>query len=97
MTKRAGRKLVALVACGALSLAAALPASGVADTGGVPHTTKPCKPKAHGNGPKHEPRNTHGRKCGFHRVSDPVTTPGDDGSDDGTGDGDVTEGDDPIV
>ena len=94
MSTRALRKLIGLVACGVLALGAALPASGVADTGGVPHTTKPCPAKGHGHGPKHEARNSHGRKCGFHRA-DSAPTPGDDGSgddgtDDGTDDGDVS-------
>ena len=67
MGTRAIRKLAAVAACAALGVAAALPSTGVADQGGVPHTTKPCKPRKHANGPKHPARNAHGRKCGFNR------------------------------
>jgi hypothetical protein len=57
------RKLVALV--GAAALCVAVPGAALADQGGVPHSTKPCKSKANGNGPKKDAPNTKGKKCGF--------------------------------
>jgi hypothetical protein len=90
MRRRPIGRLAALLACCALGIGAALPASGIADRGGVPHHGKPCKVRAHGNGPKHPAPNSHGRKCGFHRTAEtppPVDDGTDDGVDDGTDDG----------
>jgi hypothetical protein len=84
MRRRARAKLGVLAACGVLSLSAGLPAGGVADTGGVPHTTKPCKAKKKPK--KHAARNSHGRKCGFNYVppAPPVGGEGEGSEDGGT-------------
>jgi hypothetical protein len=89
MRRRSHIKLVTLAACGALALGAALPTSGFADSGGVPHTSKACPAHGHGHaqGPKRAAPNSHGHKCGFAQAtsSPPPPTGDDDGSGD-TGD-----------
>ena len=50
---------------GAAALCVAVPGAALADQGGVPHSTKPCKSKANGNGPKKDAPNDKGKKCGF--------------------------------
>jgi hypothetical protein len=57
------RKTTAVIA--GLALALSLPATGMADRGGVPHSTKPCKTNSHAKGPKKSPKNSRGKKCGF--------------------------------
>jgi hypothetical protein len=94
MRGRAITRLATLAASAALALGAAVPATGVADTGGVPHTTQACPGKGHGHGPKHAAPNSHGRKCGFNRQtsSPPPVTGDDDGSDDVGDDGGTEAG-----
>jgi hypothetical protein len=57
------RRLVAFVSAAALCVA--VPGAALADKGGFPHSSKPCKTKAKGNGPKKDAPNTKGKKCGF--------------------------------
>ena len=58
------RKLIALVSAAALCVA--VPGAALAGQGGVPHSTKPCKSKVHGNGPKKDdPQPSKGKSCGF--------------------------------
>ena len=66
-------RVVAAVAAAALSVS--LPATSVADPGGVPSSTKPCKIKAKDNGPKKPAKNTHGKKCGFNNNPAPLPPP----------------------
>ncbi len=58
------RKTAALLTGAALALS--LPAaSAVGDTGGVPHSGKPCPAKGKGKGPTKPAPNAKGKKCGF--------------------------------
>jgi hypothetical protein len=64
------RRVVALVSAAALCVS--VPGAVLADEGGVPHNTKPCKSlpsQAKAKGPKQQPKNNKGKKCGFHRAA----------------------------
>jgi hypothetical protein len=55
------KRLAAICAAGAASLALALPTAGIASKGGVPHSTKPCPTHKHQG--KHKGAG-HGKKKG---------------------------------
>ena len=58
-----------VVAATTAALAASVPATGLANTGGVPHSTKPCPTHSHSGKHKGATKGlkkgtTHGKRCG---------------------------------